>query len=245
MLDRKKFFIILYCIACVTVVGCGKEEVVFTGSEVVVADDFTEDFEEIEPEELASEELAAVANETQEFTKEEFDIEEEEIIVHICGAVVNPGVYILPQNSRVWDGVQLAGGFRDDASTDYINQAMELLDGVQVIVPTVEEVKTLKNGEDSEIADSFGVVITEETPYGVLGNTSESENQTSVSDKVNINEADVSLLCTLSGIGEATAASIIAYREENGDFQVITDIMKVSGIKEASFSKIENDITVD
>ena len=64
------------------------------------------------------------------------------------------------------------------------------------------------------------------------------------SDLVNINTADVSQLTTLPGIGESRATSIIAYREENGAYGTIEDIMNVSGIKEAAFSKIKDYICV-
>ena len=62
--------------------------------------------------------------------------------------------------------------------------------------------------------------------------------------KVNINTADESGLTTLSGIGDTRAKAIIAYREENGPFATIEDIMNVSGIKEGTFEKIKDDIVV-
>ena len=64
------------------------------------------------------------------------------------------------------------------------------------------------------------------------------------SQKINLNTATKEQLMTLSGIGEAKAEDIIAYRAENGDFQTIEDIMKISGIKEAAFQKIKDKIMV-
>ncbi len=76
--------------------------------------------------------------------------------------------------------------------------------------------------------------------------TMEEANQTQTntqSKKVNINTADETLLCTLTGIGSGRAKDIIRYREKNGLFQSIEDLMKVSGIKESVFEKIKEDIT--
>lgn len=61
---------------------------------------------------------------------------------------------------------------------------------------------------------------------------------------VNINTADLKTLCSLPYIGEAQAKAIIDYREENGDFESIEDIMKVKGIGETIFLKIELNITI-
>ena len=61
---------------------------------------------------------------------------------------------------------------------------------------------------------------------------------------VNINKATESELMTLPGIGSSRAADIVRYRTDNGRFQTIEDIMKVSGIKEAAFNKIKNYICV-
>ena len=61
---------------------------------------------------------------------------------------------------------------------------------------------------------------------------------------VNLNTADVAALMTLPGIGESRAKAIISYREQHGAFAQIEDIMKISGIKQAAFSKIKDKITV-
>ena len=62
--------------------------------------------------------------------------------------------------------------------------------------------------------------------------------------KIDLNTADEALLCTLPGIGESRAKSIIAYRSEHGAFKRIEDVMQVSGIKEAAFEKIKEYVTV-
>lgn len=147
-----------------------------------------------------------------------------EIAVHICGAVKNPGVYYLKEQQRLYEGIQKAGGFRDDADEDYLNQAMILEDGMKVLVPTKEETAGLEERE-------------------FLVNEPE-DNRKEADRKVNLNTADETQLCTLPGIGVSRAKSIIAYREEHGDFQKIEDVMKVSGIKEAAFEKIKDSVTV-
>lgn len=159
--------------------------------------------------------------------------------VHVCGAVVNPGVYILPEGSRVVDAVTAAGGTLEAASEEAVNQALAVTDGMQIYVPTAKEAETglnwIHNGNET------GAVTTGTASRGI---NSDSNLAGNLSEKVNINTADVTTLCTLPGIGESRAASIIAYREEHGGFATIEDIMKVSGIKDAAFGKIKDKICV-
>lgn len=150
--------------------------------------------------------------------------------VHICGAVNRPGVYVMEGESRIYQAVEMAGGFRADAHEDYLNQADLLLDGMKIYVPTKEEVE--ESGEGKRLLASAG--------EGGALSTKTEEN----SSLVNINTAGEDLLCTLSGVGSSRAKSIIAYREKNGAFQKIEDIMKVEGIKDGLFQKIKDSITV-
>jgi len=146
------------------------------------------------------------------------DEKSEPVIVHICGAVVNPGVYELPPGSRIVDAVDKAGGLSEDADESYVNLAAVPNDGEQIFIPTIEESVIMKK----------------------------TRQETGVSSgKVNINTADKALLCTLPGIGDTRAADIIAYRQEHGNFSTIEDIMQVSGIKEGSFQKIKEMIVVN
>ena len=156
-----------------------------------------------------------------------------EIAVHICGAVNQPGVYLFTGTPRVYEGIEKAGGFREDAKQDYLNLALFLEDGMKVMVPTIEQAKQWETAEGNE-ASGMGKV--KEVPT--------AKEQESSKGKVNINTADITLLCTLSGIGESRAKSIITYREKHGEFQKIEDIMQISGIKEAAFEKIKDEITV-
>ncbi len=139
---------------------------------------------------------------------------EKEILVHVCGAVKNPGVYRIEEGSRICDIIALAGGGTEDSVVDSLNLARVLKDGERIFVPTIQEAETI------EVLEEKG------------------------SQKINLNTATKEQLMTLSGIGEAKAEDIIAYRAENGDFQTIEDIMKISGIKEAAFQKIKDKIMV-
>lgn len=143
--------------------------------------------------------------------------------VHICGKVISPGVYRLPVGSRVFQAVEAAGGFSEDAACDFLNLAGTVSDGMQIYVPDAEEVKE-------------GNV-----PLQTGGEGSETSKE---DRRININTATKEELMTLKGIGESRAEDIIRFREDSGKFRKIEDIMKVPGIKEAGFRKIKDSIIV-
>lgn len=138
------------------------------------------------------------------------------IYVHVCGAVVSPGVVEVPQGSRAQAAVDAAGGFREDADTAFVNLAATVTDGEQLYIPTLEEAEALRASEEA-----------------------------ARNCMVDLNSADVKQLCTLPGIGESRAGDIIAYRQENGGFTGIEDIMNVPGIKESTYNKIKDLITIE
>lgn len=154
-----------------------------------------------------------------------------DIYVHICGAVVKPGVYQLAAGSRVFEGIEAAGGFREDACGDFVNQAGVLQDGQRISIPTLEE---------AEAAKESGVPLYEDS----TASEASAQAQGAGDALVNINTASESELSQITGIGAGKAAAIVRYREENGKFASIEDIMKVSGIKEGTFEKIKDKITV-
>ncbi|WP_022762865.1 helix-hairpin-helix domain-containing protein [Butyrivibrio sp. AD3002] len=174
--------------------------------------------------------------------KEEKSNLPETIMVHVCGAVLCEGVYELPGGSRVVDAVKAAGGFSEEADSDYINQALVLSDGVKVKIPTLEE--TAISAQNGNVQTDISVEPGSDTA-GVTGmNEDSSSSSESEGGKVNINTADETQLCTIPGIGPGRAKNILAYREENGKFGTIDDIKKVSGIKDKFFAKIKDYITV-
>jgi competence protein ComEA len=149
--------------------------------------------------------------------------------VHVCGEVASPGVYQIPEGSRVYEAVQAAGGFTEAADSDYLNLAEPVQDGMKIVIPDRENAGVYPAGSAAEA----GVYMAGSGPNGG-----------SVGKKVNINTADSTALMTLSGIGEARAAAIIQYREEHGKFSSIEEIMQVPGIKEAAFQKIKQNIEI-
>lgn len=166
-----------------------------------------------------------------------------DIYVHICGAVKNPGVYILAAGSRVYEGVAAAGGFRNDACEDFINQAGILQDGQRLVIPTTEEAEAAKADGSYQALWQGAAQNAEVQNPGEGGMADDSSGNTG--GLVNINTATESELSAIPGIGTGKAAAIVQYRQENGYFASIEDIMKVSGIKEGTFNKIKDKITVN
>lgn len=164
-----------------------------------------------------------------------------EIYVHICGAVKEPGVYALVTGSRLYEGIEAAGGFREDACEDFLNLALPMQDGQRIVIPTVEEAKAAK--EDAAYQEAWLSQASETGADAGPGNAGGSSSQSG--GRININTATEQELGSISGIGTGKAAAIIQYREENGSFASIEDIMKVSGIKEGTFEKIKDKITVE
>ena len=163
--------------------------------------------------------------------------------VHICGEVVLPGVYEMEEGSRIFQVVERAGGFTERAAAQYLNMAQVVSDGMKIVVPDGESLDGAERyGLDSEGGNhgagsaGAGVIMPEGKTAG--GSTAKEKV------KVNLNTATREELMTLKGIGEAKADDIIAYRESHGGFQKIEDIKKISGIKDAAFEKIKDDITV-
>ncbi len=148
----------------------------------------------------------------------------ENIVVYVCGAVNLPGVYTLTSKQRIADAVSAAGGFSDDAQTDAVNLAGIPCDGDKIRIPFQGEEINEKNSAEEQ--DS--------------GNNSEIKD-----DRININTADKSLLMSISGVGEAKADAIISYREKNGNFKAVEEIMNIEGIKEGVFNKIKDKICVN
>lgn len=176
--------------------------------------------------------------------------EENVIVVHVCGAVNAPGVYTLAAECRVWDAIDAAGGFSEDADTNYLNLAGTICDGQKVYVPTTGEVDSLaESGWNALEAAQSETKRNASSPATSGDQNARNQDQATAGDvksqRVNINTADQAALTGLPGIGEAKAKSIIAYRTEHGRFSSIEEIMEISGIKEAVFSKIKDYITVD
>lgn len=179
-----------------------------------------------EPGEQAEDEnVSAPENNTPEDRRDVENSEKSGVYVYICGEVIKPGVYELSGDSRIYEAVDAAGGFTENAARECVNLASKVSDGMQITIYNREEAASL-------LADS--------APVG----ENAGKSGTSGSGLVNLNTATKEELMTLKGIGESKAEDIIRYREKSGGFKKIEDIMKISGIKENGFQKIKDSITV-
>jgi competence protein ComEA len=142
------------------------------------------------------------------------------VIVHVAGLVRRPGVYELPEGSRVIDAIEAAGGAKAGADLAALNLAAVLADAQQILVP--------KRGAGGDGGGGSG-------GGGPGGGDS---------GLVNINTASLEELETLPGVGPVLAQSIIDYREEHGPFTRIEDLMNVSGIGEKRFEDLKDKVTV-
>jgi len=149
------------------------------------------------------------------------------IVVHVSGAVSQPGVFELEQGSRVQDAIQAAGGILPDADAQALNLAAPLGDGVLVHVP-------LKSEEQPSMMSPG---ISAPSPTGNPGSTP--------GGLININTASQSELESLPGIGPVLAQRIIEYRQSHGAFSSTEAIIDVSGIGPGIFEKIKALITVN
>ena len=162
------------------------------------------------------------------------------IYVDVCGAVANPGVFQLAAGSRVFQAIEAAGGYLPEAALTCVNRAGVLTDGQQLYILTQEEME--RQGLDP--AEMSGASDGQMNGSAGTGQNTGMTAQVQQDNRININTADEAQLTTLTGIGATRAQAIIAYREENGPFAAIEDIMNVSGIKESAFSKIKDLIKV-
>ena len=166
--------------------------------------------------------------------------EAKSLVVHICGAVSAPGVYELPAGSRIIDAVEAGGGFLPEADEACCNLAEEIVDGCQIYIMTKSE-----SCADGQTEKKAGIQTSPDSDMQTTDRNVRSNSTTALENGlVNLNTADVAALMTLPGIGESRAKAIISYREQHGAFAKIEDIMKISGIKQAAFSKIKDKITV-
>jgi len=142
------------------------------------------------------------------------------IVVHVTGAVPRPGVYALPEGARVQDAISAAGGFLVEADKSLINLARPLEDGERLDI--------------TYLAGMSPVIPTAMVELPAIPGT----------DLININTAGQVELESLPGIGPTTAKKIIDYRNANGPFHAIEDIVNVSGIGPGTFERIKELITV-
>ena len=200
----------------------------------------------------SSNEEVVLEEQLKEKEVEEPIIQEEnkKIKVDIKGAVNNPGVYEVLENSRVSDAINISGGLTKDADTSTINLSKIIFDEMVIIIYTKDEIAEMLKGDtsikyiekecicpklenDACIEDKI-----ENVPNNNLNNDSSSSN-----NKVSLNKASLDELMTLDGIGEKKAQAIIDYRNKNG-YKSIEEIMEVDGIGSTTYEKIKDRLTL-
>ncbi|HEX6236003.1 MAG TPA: helix-hairpin-helix domain-containing protein [Acidimicrobiales bacterium] len=145
------------------------------------------------------------------------------VVVHVAGAVASPGVQRLPAGARVVDAVEAAGGPTAEADLDRLNLAAPLADGQQVYVVRV--------GEEPPAP-----------PGGIGAGGAGAGGGTAA--LVDVNTAASEQLETLPGVGPATAAAIIAHRQEHGPFTSVEQLIEVRGIGEVKLAELRDLVTV-
>lgn len=144
------------------------------------------------------------------------------IYVHLLGAVERPGLYELREGARGIDAIAAAGGFTATADQSQLNLARPLSDGEQIRVPAL--------GEDPALP-----------PPGTGGAATGGE---AAGGRVNLNTADLPALDTLPGVGPATAQAILDWRETNGRFTAVEDLLGVAGIGEKTLAALRDLVSV-
>lgn len=216
MMKKKQVYVIVLVLGLLVSGVCYSCSYSKEDQETVIHSLTTDDSESQTPllEEVSEEE--PVASNSSE------DSQETMIYVHLCGAIMESKVYQVNEGTRLVELIELAGGLSSEAAGDYINQASVVEDGQRIYIPTKKEI------EENE---EFALFQEENSPTKSTG-------------LVNLNKADAEELMSLPGIGQAKASSIIEYRNKNGKFTIIEDLMKVSGIKEGLYSQLADRITV-
>ena len=171
---------------------------------------------------------------------------EEKIKVDIKGAVKNPGVYEINSNGRVADAIEISGGLTNDADTSIINLSKNLTDEMVIIIYTKEEVEEMLKGSTSIKYIEKECICPKIENDACIDNVIDNKPDTNTSNeqKVSLNSATIDELMQLPGIGEVKAKAIIAYREENGGFKSIEELLEVNGIGESTFNKIKDQLSL-
>lgn len=214
---KKIIKVLCFSCFCLLAAACGERENVYFQTETSVAG--TQQNEDVAATEIMAENNA---DDTQMAGSDK------KCFVYICGAVNVPGVYEVEQNARLYEVVEAAGGLREDAAEESVNQARQIEDGEMIRILTQEEAAQAGDEEAGEGAE----------------NDVKAETANDSDGRIDLNLATVAELMTLPGIGQAKADSIVRYREKNGAFSSIEEIKQVEGIKEGVYNRIKDNIKV-
>lgn len=165
--------------------------------------------------------------------------------VDIKGAIKAPGVYELNKNSIINDVINIAGGLKSNASTKYINLSKKISNEMVIYIYTNYEISQMQSHPKEECTTNNSDIKDCKNSSTIISNDNKNDNSSSnsnQSNKVSINKGTKEELMTLSGIGESKANAIIEYRNTNGEFKVLEDLINVSGIGKEAFEKIKDNI---
>ena len=188
-----------------------------------------------------------VLNTKNDTKKDEEEEEEVYYQVDIKGEVINPGIYTVKEGSRVIDVIRLAGDLTEVADTSVLNLSKKVKDEMVIIVYSYDEVVNFTATKEKEEIEQEACLSQNGIQNDACIKDSTDDTSSSsvvISGKVSLNTATLDELMTLPGIGEAKAQAIIEYREEVGAFQNIEELKEVSGIGDAIFDQIKENITI-
>jgi competence protein ComEA helix-hairpin-helix repeat region len=195
------------------------------------------------------------------------EVEVPDIKVYVTGCVNNPGIFTIKKGQVIDDAIKAAGGATKDADLENINLAYQLNENTMLRIRARGTLKASSNTQGipkqnsgnanqgskaaqtsktpSEKPMNSGVDIVNDSLGAVVQDEESKAAESSKSKLVNINKASQAELEELPNVGPSTAKAIIDYREKNGGFKKVTDIMKITGIKQKTFDKIKDYICVE
>ncbi|NBN96501.1 MAG: ComEA family DNA-binding protein [Actinobacteria bacterium] len=165
------------------------------------------------------------------------------VVVHVVGAVVEPGVYELPAGARGDDAVRAAGGLTGDADSRAVNLALQLVDGEQLVIPRRGETLPTNAPRHQPGATAAGNPAAGTPAAGVTGPRTPAA-KTTAPRLVNINRATVAELDQLPGVGPSTARAIVEHRERYGPYATVDDLLAVRGIGPAKLAEMRAMVAV-
>ena len=239
---RKSLFIVAFSICLVFLfcaAGCRRNEVVYLMHD--------------EDREQETKKTGTSVAEAAEADTEQDRAGTERLTVFVCGAVNKPGVYLLPAGSRANAAVEAAGGFRQDADTEWCNLAQVVNDGQKLRIYSISETKVLQSEGFAEDDADYSSLTAQAVPgINVAGGLTDSASSPDsglrsgigMDGRINLNSASKEQLMTLPGIGETRAEAILSWRRQHGSFSDISQIKEISGIGDAIFNQIRDYITV-
>lgn len=176
----------------------------------------------------------------------------QEVVVSVQGMVHHPGLLRVQASTRVGEAIEAAGGGLPKAVVLGINLAEPVSDGMQIVVDDRGSRVAYAGGSQSAPGGTAraGAGGAKQDggagggPDGASGAAAQGGSADGADGKVNLNIADATQLETISGIGPATAEAIIDWRESNGPFTNVEQLLDVRGIGPAKFEAMRDAVTI-